>query len=134
MASSSSIALAGFRKLLRTSRAAFRNDIKAISAARVQLKLEFLKNKDVSDEVELRELYKGILEVDEMLRFNIAQGTRTDRGNYAVELTEENQVVVDAGQENPHGQEIAPVDRSIIGEVVVERRGKGKKIPFEPAV
>ena len=100
----------------------------------MQLKLEFLKNKDVSDEVELRELYKGILEVDEMLRFNIAQGTRTDRGNYAVELTEENQVVVDAGQENPHGQEIAPVDRSIIGEVVVERRGKGKKIPFEPAV
>jgi len=85
-------ALSGFRQLLKSSRYVFSGDSRAVAAARVQLRDEFLKNKDVSDAATLKDLYKGIQEVDEMLRFNIVQGERNERGNYGVKLTTENKV------------------------------------------
>ena len=129
-------ALSGFRRLLKTSRSAFNGDIPAVEAARIQLKAEFLKHKDVRDEAQLRELYKGIEEVDEMLRFNIVQGTLNKRGNYDVNLSMENKVTIEAGNVNPTGSDFEPIDPSLgQGKVPVEKvKGSGKKTPFEPVV
>jgi hypothetical protein len=75
-----------------------------------------------------------------MLRFNIVQGQLNDRGNYGdgsfagfsanhvvdVRLTDENQVTIEANQDLPHGAELEPIDRSLVGEIHVE------KVPRRP--
>ena len=99
-------ALSGFRQLLKSSRYVFSGDSRAVAAARVQLRDEFLKNKDVSDAATLKDLYKGIQEVDEMLRFNIVQGERNERGNYGVKLTTENKVTTLARPNSTHPNSI----------------------------
>ena len=55
-----------------------------MTEARAQLREEFLKNKNVSSPEELKALYQGVEEVDEMLRFNIVQGKLNSNGNYEV--------------------------------------------------
>lgn len=74
----------GYRRLLRSARHVFRGDVYAMDQARKQLREEFLRHKDVTNETELAELQKGIEEADEMLRFSIVQGRLNDRGNYEV--------------------------------------------------
>ena len=118
----------GFRRLLRTSQAAFKGDNTTLRAAREQLRVEFLKNKNVIDTDELSKLHKGIEEVDEMLRFNIVQGTMNQRGNFDVNLSEENKVAVESGQNDPTGTDFQPIDQSILGKDVkietVKKRNK----------
>lgn len=121
-------ALAGYRRLLRTANVVFKNDVFAISQAKVTLRDEFLKQKNVTDQQELTELFKGIDEVDETLRFNIVQGTLNERGNYDMKITEENQVTVGASQDLPGGAQLEPVDTSRVGdEVTVEKVTNRKK-------
>jgi len=126
--SSNLISLNGFRRLLRTSQAAFKGDNTTLRAAREQLRVEFLKNKNVIDTDELSKLHKGIEEVDEMLRFNIVQGTMNQRGNFDVNLSEENKVAVESGQNDPTGTDFQPIDQSILGKDVkietVKKRNK----------
>jgi hypothetical protein len=130
----SSKALSGFRKLLRASRHVFRDDHRAVNAARLQLRTEFLRNKDEKDVVSLEELFQGVDEVEEMLRFNIVQGSLNERGNYAVRLTEENQTSIESRNDEPLGTEFEPVDQSLMGRdsgVKVEKV-KPTRSPFEP--
>jgi intein-encoded DNA endonuclease-like protein len=75
-------AINGYRRLLRSTRNVFKNDSYALKQARLQLKSEFIKNKNITNNNELVLLLQGIDEVDEMLRFNIVQGKLNDRGNY----------------------------------------------------
>ena len=112
-------ALAGYRRLLRTAHVVFKKDAFAVAQAKVQLRQEFLKQKDVTDQAELIELLKGIDEVDEMLRFNIVQGTLNERGNYDMKITEENQVTVGANQDLVGGAQLEPV--RVGGEVTVDK-------------
>lgn len=108
--------LSGFRRLLRSAKFAFREDKFALSAATGQLKAEFRKHRAVSDPAELQQLLQGVGEVEEMLRFNIVQGKRNQRGNFEVALNEpEHQVTLSAGQDDPHGVDIAPIDQSVLG-------------------
>ena len=74
-----------------------------------------MKNKNITDSNALEDLYKGINEVDEFLRFNLVQGKRNDRGNYNVHLSDENLVAVDAGQTKAEGIEFEPIDNSVLG-------------------
>ena len=78
----SSSAAAGYRRLLRVSRVVFKDHDVAIKGAREELRSIFYKNKDVTDQEELKKLLVGIDEVEEMLKFNIVQGERNERGNY----------------------------------------------------
>ena len=71
-----------YRRLLKSAQSVFRNDTYAINMARLQLREEFLKNKNVTDPHDLAQLMRGVEEADEMLRFNIVQGTMNKRGNY----------------------------------------------------
>lgn len=73
-----------YRRLLKSAQAVFKADTYAMAQARAQLREEFLKNKNVSSPEELKALYQGVDEVDEMLRFNIVQGRLNSSGNYEV--------------------------------------------------
>jgi hypothetical protein len=77
----------GYRRLLKTVQVVFKGDHHALHQGRKQLREEFQKNRFVTDADELAELYGGIDEVDEMLRFNIVQGKLNDKGNYEVIVT-----------------------------------------------
>jgi Complex 1 protein (LYR family) len=79
-----SISISGYRRLLRSATTLFKRDQFALSNAKTQLKMEFLKNKSVTDLDELSALFRGIEEVDEMLRFNVVQGTLNENGNYGM--------------------------------------------------
>ena len=125
-------AVHGFRRLLRTAVTVFGNDLHAIQTARVQLKDEFRRQSHVTEIKELKELFAGIEEVDEMLRFNIVQGKLNDRGNYEVDLTrEEVQTMLEQGRDLPPGVEMSPVDKSILGDAsqikIEKTSGSGKK-------
>ena len=122
----------GYRRLLRSARHAFKADVFAVDMARLQLREEFLKNKHVVDKAALDALLRGIDEVDEMLRFNVVQGTRNDRGNYEVGLAPEHHVTIEAGQDLPHGPELAVADPSLLGtpSAVKVEKSKATKVPF----
>mmetsp|Transcript_9102 Transcript_9102/g.15388 ORF Transcript_9102/g.15388 Transcript_9102/m.15388 type:complete len:123 (-) Transcript_9102:194-562(-) len=120
-------ALAGYRRLIRTAQVVFKNDTFAITQAKIKLREEFLKQKDVTDKATLTELFKGIDDVDEMLRFNIVQGTLNERGNYDMKITEENQVTVGAHQDLPGGAQLEPVDASRVGGDVTIDTVKNRK-------
>lgn len=125
-----SVALGGFRRLLKSASVVFGGDAFALGQAKAQLREEFRRNRNVQDPGELQQLLQGIKEVDEMLRFNIVQGARNSRGNFEVKLAQpEHQVTIEAGQDRPHGVDIAPIDQSILGspESVVVTRSKGSK-------
>ena len=77
-----SLSLSGYRRLLKSSSLLFNRDKFALINAKIELKSEFLKNKGVTDPTELSSLLRGIEEVDEMLRFNVVQGSLNENGNY----------------------------------------------------
>lgn len=72
----------GFRRLLKGVQIAFGKDQYAIAMAKVQLRQEFLKNRHVQDSAALTQLSKDVDDVEEMLRFNIVQGSLTEKGNF----------------------------------------------------
>jgi complex III assembly factor LYRM7 len=65
--------LGGYRRLLRASRQAFRGDVYAMQQARGALRENFLANRDVQDEQQLKELVTGIDEAEGMLLHHIVQ-------------------------------------------------------------
>lgn len=77
-----SLSRSGYRRLLKSATVLFKRDEFALTSARSELKLGFLKNKSVTDADELTALFRGIEEVDEMLRFNVVQGELNANGNY----------------------------------------------------
>jgi hypothetical protein len=77
-----SLSRSGYRRLLKSATVLFRKDQFALTNAKSELRSEFLKNKSVTDVDELTALFRGIEEVDEMLRFNVVQGELNANGNY----------------------------------------------------
>jgi complex III assembly factor LYRM7 len=123
-------AVHGFRRLLKVAVQVFGEDVYAIQAARTQLKEEFRKQSHITEKSELKQLFAGMEEVEEMLRFNIVQGRMNDHGNYDVDLSrEETQTVLEQGKDLPQGVEFTNVDKSALGDsnqIIIEKT-KGKK-------
>ncbi|CAN0090479.1 unnamed protein product [Ectocarpus fasciculatus] len=78
--------LGGYRRLMRVRVVAFKDDSTMLEASKQQLRIEFNKNKAVTDPSKIAGLIKGINEVEDMLKYNIAQARLNDRGNYAVNV------------------------------------------------
>jgi hypothetical protein len=76
------MSLSGYRRLLKSAAILFSKDEFALLNAKKELRSEFLKNKNVIDTQELGALLRGIEEVDEMIRFNVVQGSMNERGNF----------------------------------------------------
>ena len=78
------MSVAGYRRILRSVSFAFKGDRLAIKQAKIQLKSEFLKNaKSTNLAVHMQE----IAELDEMLRFHIVQGKKSEQGNFGMVLS-----------------------------------------------
>ncbi len=73
------MSVAGYRRLLRSINFAFKGDVFAITQAKIQLKSEFKKN---ARAVNLIEHMQEIADLDEMLRFHIVQGKKSEQGNF----------------------------------------------------
>lgn len=69
----------GYRRLLRSINYAFSGDRFAITHAKKHLKEEFTKNKHCTD---MESHLRDIADVDEMLRFHIVQGKKSEKGNF----------------------------------------------------
>ena len=97
--------LSGYRRLLRARLLPFMNDNHALSASRVELKTQFMLNKDVSSAAEIEELLKGIDEVEEMLRSSVVQGrVKEDQDGdvrVGVQFSKENAMSMDKDSINP---------------------------------
>eukprot|EP00903_Cladosiphon_okamuranus_P008801 g8429.t1 len=65
---------------------AFKDDSTMLDASREQLRIEFNKNRGITDPSKIAGLIKGINEVEDMLKYNIAQARLNERGNYAVNV------------------------------------------------
>jgi hypothetical protein len=76
------MSLSGYKKLLKSAANLFSKDQFALLNAKKELRNEFVKNRNVIDPEELGALLRGIEEVDEMIRFNVVQGSMNQRGNY----------------------------------------------------
>lgn len=76
------MSLSGYRRLLKSAAILFSKDEFALLNAKKELRSEFLKNKNVVDTQEIGALLRGIEEVDEMIRFNVVQGSMNERGNF----------------------------------------------------
>ncbi|CAM9901043.1 unnamed protein product [Discosporangium mesarthrocarpum] len=79
--------LGGFKRLMRARLEVFREDTQAVDAARETLRAEFMKNSGETDPSKIAVLIKGIAEVESMLKFNVVQGKKNERGNFAVKLS-----------------------------------------------
>ncbi len=80
--SAPSLYKSGFRRLLKAAKFAFEGDARAVQAARTQLRSEFFRNKDVREPEQLSAFAKDVQDIEEMLKFNIVQGKRNEKGNF----------------------------------------------------
>lgn len=69
--------LGGYRRLLRASRVAFRDDQYAIDQARATLRAQFAANKEVTDKTQLQDMLVQINEAERVLREEIVQARAT---------------------------------------------------------
>ncbi|XP_066473289.1 complex III assembly factor LYRM7 [Tiliqua scincoides] len=67
-----------FKSLHRTSRQVFKNDSKALEAARLKINEEFKNNKDEASSERIAELIKLGSDVEVILRTSVLQGVHTD--------------------------------------------------------
>jgi hypothetical protein len=82
--------LGGYKRLMRARLSAFQSDSVALSASRIELKQNYLLNKNVSSPAQIIELLKGVDEVEHMLTKGIAQAKlNEDSGNYGVKVTQD---------------------------------------------
>lgn len=117
--------LGGYRRLLRLRKRVFVGDQYAIDQARVQLRLEFLKHKDVRDTQELAGLVKGIEEVEEMFTMNIVQGKLNQEGNYEVKLRPEQHLKDKEHEMVTHVDDRLVNDNVVVERTTVQKEGRG---------
>jgi hypothetical protein len=84
--------LGGYKRLMRAREVVFKEDARALLQSRVQLRTEFDKNRNLTEESEIEKLLKGVGEVEELLLCNVVQGKRNDRGNFEVKIEPEHTV------------------------------------------
>ena len=87
MASSSTrlVVLNGYKSLLRTASRAFAGDVPALTAARVEIRSHFEKNKNETAAENISEQIKGIGEVVDFLMQNVVQAKlKPETGDYQI--------------------------------------------------
>eukprot|EP00752_Nemacystus_decipiens_P005313 g4819.t1 len=69
-----------------------------LNASKEELRIQFNKNRGITDPSKIAVLIKGINEVEDMLKYNIAQARLNERGNYAVNVAPKTPESVGAGK------------------------------------
>lgn len=81
--------LAAFKKLHKTRRKVFRDDDRALNAAREKINEEFRKNCHVSDTGAIKELVDFAKAVEHEMRTTIIQTVEVAPGRFAARITED---------------------------------------------
>mmetsp|Transcript_11857 Transcript_11857/g.17680 ORF Transcript_11857/g.17680 Transcript_11857/m.17680 type:complete len:126 (+) Transcript_11857:81-458(+) len=89
-ASTRLLVLSGYRRLMRTRSVVFQDHDEALRASRIKIREEIAKNINETEPLKLEKLIKGLNEVEEMLRNNVVQSKRNERGNFEVKMRPEN--------------------------------------------
>uniref|UniRef100_A0A1Q3G2X1 Complex III assembly factor LYRM7 n=1 Tax=Culex tarsalis TaxID=7177 RepID=A0A1Q3G2X1_CULTA len=82
-------ALKWYKTLQRTKDQVFVGDKRAIEAARQRIREEFIKNKDLTEEKDIKEKIKIAHDVDIELRSAVVQVVKIDENRYQAKITEE---------------------------------------------
>ena len=91
--------LSSYRGLLRPANTTFKNDVAALSAARLQLRASYEEHRQVMDAGQIEELVAGAREAEDFLTNHVAQAQLTSEGNYAVSLDDQNSVETAEGRQ-----------------------------------
>ena len=122
--------LGGYRRLLRARLIPFASDASALSSSRAELRTQFLANKAVADDAKIRELLKGVDDVEDMLLNGLVQGEVVDHApndrRVKVSIRKENAEVMNPAAPNPleHlGEGLFPEEKEDLDEVVLDKSG-----------
>ncbi|XP_053688478.1 complex III assembly factor LYRM7 [Sabethes cyaneus] len=80
-------ALKLYKTLQRTKDQVFKGDRRTIEAARQRIREEFVKNKDLQSEKDIREKLKIAQDVDVELRSTVVQAVKVDENLYQAKIT-----------------------------------------------
>uniref|UniRef100_A0A182QDQ7 Complex III assembly factor LYRM7 n=1 Tax=Anopheles farauti TaxID=69004 RepID=A0A182QDQ7_9DIPT len=80
-------ALRWYKILQRTKNEVFSGDFRTISAARQRIREEFIKNKDIKDEAQIKEKIKIAKDVDVELRRSVVQAVRKQPTVFEARIT-----------------------------------------------
>ncbi|XP_058462831.1 complex III assembly factor LYRM7 [Malaya genurostris] len=78
-----------FRKLQRTKDKVFAGDRTTIEAARQRIREEFLKNKELTDEKDIKEKINIAKDVDVELRSSVVQAVKVEENVYQAVITDD---------------------------------------------
>ncbi|XP_066244174.1 complex III assembly factor LYRM7 isoform X1 [Saccopteryx leptura] len=85
-----------FKTLHRTRQQVFKNDTRALEAARIKINEEFKSNKSEASPKKIEELIKIGSDVELLLRTSVIQGIHTDHNTLNCELSEAEEVFFEA--------------------------------------
>jgi hypothetical protein len=101
MASSSVAALRGYRRLLRTVRGAFANDVPALTAAKVEIRAHFEENKGENEGGKIDAMINDIEDVVQFLNQNVVQAQLDpNSGDYRVKIEDSQARALSTGDGN----------------------------------
>ena len=109
MSSSASRALSSFRRLMRARQKLFAGDSYALMSSRLELRKEFLKNKNANGK-ELEELLMGVNEVEDMMLHGILQG-KVDEVSNTVQVRVMPEHTTKEGKDTEGGIEVTQTKR-----------------------
>mmetsp|Transcript_66 Transcript_66/g.120 ORF Transcript_66/g.120 Transcript_66/m.120 type:complete len:128 (-) Transcript_66:197-580(-) len=116
--------LSAYRRLFRARQQLFQGDALALVKSREELRNEFIKNKFVTNPEELKEIFLGVDEVEDMMLHGIMQGKVNEQTNTVeVKIKPEHTVAMDAEEARNEREKVACAsqdENKIDGAVLVE--------------
>lgn len=82
--------LVWYRTLLRSTRELFKGDALALVKSHQELRSKFEQSRHLTDQEQIRELFEMCDDANKFMRNNVVQATRTERGNWAVDIKDPN--------------------------------------------
>ncbi|KAH9258859.1 hypothetical protein BASA82_000362 [Batrachochytrium salamandrivorans] len=82
--------LVWYRTLLRTTRELFKGDQLALIKSHQELRSKFEQSRHLTDQEQINELFEMCEDANKFMRNNVVQATKTERGNWAVDIKDPN--------------------------------------------
>ncbi len=115
--------LRGYKRLLKASQQAFKEDSYAIQQAKLALKENFHANRDEKNEENIKKMIEGIEEAESMLLYNIVQGRRKTTTEQESKIQYEVKLSDPQKKNMRKDEEIVPITPKSAEEPIVIRSG-----------
>ncbi|KAJ3314339.1 Mitochondrial zinc maintenance protein 1, mitochondrial [Boothiomyces sp. JEL0838] len=80
-----------YKQLLRTTRKTFKNEPIVLQQAKIEIKNNFLKNKDLTDGKKIKEMLKIAVQTNEIIKKNVVYGEYKE-GKYELQVNEDTEI------------------------------------------